>query len=199
VRRSEPAARAAAGAGDHGLRERQVRGSAERAGRPETRVAPAGGYRCRRCGGLTVLPRGLTAPTRRRQSAWPSAFTGHGACRSAKRGGVCARGLRASRPRAWPTLSLWTAAVGVGRLFPRVRPAPPGGIAPHEGSARHGNAVCRRVMWQWTRGTGVRERRARCMRRWAERTVRSRAPRSCVVSLRAGFWASPRARCMTQH
>lgn len=112
----------------HGLRERQVRGPAEPAGRPETRVVRVRRFRCLRCGGLTtVLPRGLTA--RRHYSA---SSIGLALCLHGLRGlsigetrrRVCTWPVGFETAR-WTTLRTWVVAIDQGRLFPRVRAAPP--------------------------------------------------------------------------
>lgn len=112
----------------HGLRERQIRGPAEPAGRPETRVVRVRRFRCLRCGGLTtVLPRGLTA--RRHYSA---SSIGLALCLHGLRGlsigetrrRVCTWPVGFETAR-WTTLTTWVVAIDQGRLFPRVRPAPP--------------------------------------------------------------------------
>lgn len=112
----------------HGLRERQIRGPAEPAGRPETRVVRVRRFRCLRCGGLTtVLPRGLTA--RRHYSA---SSIGLALCLHGLRGlsigetrrRVCTWPVGFETAR-WTTLTTWVAAIDQGRLFPRVRPVPP--------------------------------------------------------------------------
>jgi hypothetical protein len=111
----------------HGLRERQIRGPAESSGHPETRVVRVRRYRCRRCGGLTtVLPQGLTARRHYSASAIGLALCLHGLrglSLGETRQRVCTWPLGFETAR-WTTLSIWVAAIGQGRLFPRVRPAP---------------------------------------------------------------------------
>lgn len=113
----------------HGLRERQVRGPAQTAEEPETRVVRVRRYRCRRCGGVTtVLPRGLTARRHYSASAIGLAlclFGLRGLSIKETRWRVCTWRVGFETTR-WTTLSIWIAAVGLGRLFPRVRPTAPG-------------------------------------------------------------------------
>jgi hypothetical protein len=112
----------------HGLRERQVRGPAGPSGHPETRVVRVRRFRCVRCGGLTtVLPRGLTARRHYSASAIGLALClhglqGHSIGETRRR--VCTWPVGFETER-WTTLTTWVAAIGQGRLFPRVRPAPP--------------------------------------------------------------------------
>lgn len=112
----------------HGLRERQVRGPAHPAGQPETQVLRVRRYRCRRCGGLTtVLPQGLTARRHYSASAIGLALCLHGLqglSIAETRSRVCTWPMGFETER-WTTLSIWVAAIGQARLFPRVRPALP--------------------------------------------------------------------------
>jgi hypothetical protein len=113
----------------HGLRERQVRGPAGPSDEPETRVVRVRRYRCQRCGGLTtVLPRGLTARRHYSASAIGLALCLHGLrglSVGETRQRVCTWPVGFETER-WTTLASWVVAIRQGRLFPRVRPAPPG-------------------------------------------------------------------------
>lgn len=113
----------------HGLRERQIRGPSEAAGRPETRVVRVRRYRCRRCGGLTtVLPRGLTARRHYSASAIGLALCLYGLqglSVGETRQRVCTWPVGFETER-WTTLRMWVAAIEQGRMFLAVRPSPAG-------------------------------------------------------------------------
>jgi len=113
----------------HGVRERQIRGPATSQGEPEIRVIVVRRYRCRLCGGLTtVLPRGLTARRHYSASAIGLSLCLYGMRRLSMgeaRQRVCTWPIGFETER-WTTLPGWIAAVEDGRLFPGVRPCPPG-------------------------------------------------------------------------
>ena len=80
-------------------------------------------YRCRRCGGVTtVLPGGLCARRHYSASAIGLALClfglmGHSIAETRERVCTWQSGFDQNR---WSTLRLWVAAVGAGRLLPRI-------------------------------------------------------------------------------
>jgi hypothetical protein len=114
----------------HGTRERQVRGPLGPGMKPGILVLRVRRYRCRRCGDITtVLPRGLLA--RRYYSAGAIALgllllgvMGESVQRV--RDAICAWAVSFESPGQWNTLGKWVAAVTEKRLYPQVRPWPPG-------------------------------------------------------------------------